>query len=41
MNSKVVVPPDDVDILELKQGNRCRVSYSGRFYKAEVVAIGK
>ena len=40
VNSKAVIPPDDVDILELKQGDRCRVSYSGRFYKADV-AVGK
>ena len=41
VNSKAVVPPDDVDILEMKQGDRCRVSYNGQFYKADVVAVGK
>ena len=41
VNSKVVVPPDIVDILKLEEGNICRISYSGRYYKAEVVPVGK
>ena len=39
--SKLVVPPDDLTILDVKPGMVCRVSHSGQFYSAKIVGCGK
>lgn len=38
--SKLVVPPEDTNILEVSPGTVCRVAYSGQFYKARVIECG-
>ena len=40
VNSKLVVPPDDVDILGVTPGTICKVAYGGSYYKAKVLQIG-
>ena len=39
--SKLVVPPDDLTILDVKPGMVCRVSHNGQFYSAKIVRCGK
>lgn len=38
--SKLLDPPKDVQILDVKPGMICRVSHEGQFYDAEVVECG-
>ncbi len=38
--SKDIIPPEGVDVLDVNAGYVCRVSYSGRFYKAKVIDRG-
>lgn len=40
VSSKDVVPPEGVDILDVISGTKCRVSYKGQYYKAEVLQHG-
>lgn len=39
--SKDVVPPEDVDVLDIKRDTVCRVSYSGMYYKAKIIQQGE
>ena len=39
--SKLVVPPDDLTILDVKPGMVCRVSHNGQFHSAKIVRCGK
>lgn len=42
VSSKMVVPPDDVDdILGVNPGKICKVAYSGGYYKARVLEVGR
>ena len=41
IQAKNIVPPDDMDILDVKPGVTCRTSYEGRCYKVKIVARGK
>lgn len=38
--AKLVVPPEEVNILDVTPEMVCRVSYSGEFYKAQVIDRG-
>ena len=40
VHSKSVVPPDDMNILDIIPGVVCKVAYSGQFYQAKVIAVG-
>ena len=40
VNSKFVVPPEDVDILEVKAEMVCRVACDGGYHKAKVLEVG-
>lgn len=40
VNSKLVVPPEGTDILDVAPSSVCRVAYSGQFYKAKVLQTG-
>ena len=40
VNSKLVVPPEGTDILDVAPSSICRVAYSGQFYKAKVLQTG-
>lgn len=39
--SKNIVPPEDMEILDVAPGTICRAAYSGQFYKAKIVDRGK
>ena len=41
IQAKNIIPPDDLDILDVKPEVLCRTSYEGRFYKVKIVARGK
>ena len=41
IQAKNTVPPDDLDILDVKPGVMCQTSYEGRFYKVKIFACGK
>ena len=41
VNSKMVVPPDEVDILEVTSGTFCKVAFGGSYYKAKVLEVGE
>ena len=40
VSSKEVIPPEDVDILDVNPGCICRVSYMGSYYKAKIMERG-
>ena len=40
VSAKLVVPPEEVEILDVIAGTVCRVSYSGQYFKAEVLDKG-
>ena len=41
IQAKNTVPPDDLDILDVKPGVMCQTSYEGRFYKVKIFARDK
>ena len=41
VSSKMVVPPDEVDILEVAPGTVCKVAFGGSYYKAKVLGVGE
>ena len=42
VQAKNVVPPEGEQILDVKDGTECRVSYTdGQFYRAKIVGRGK
>ena len=38
--SKLVVPPEDLTILDVNPGMVCRVSHNGQFYPAKIIERG-
>ena len=40
VSAKDVVPPEEVDILDVVPGTVCRASYSGQYYKARIIECG-
>ena len=41
VSSKMVVPPDEMDILEVTPGTVCKVAFGGSFYKAKMLEVGE
>ena len=35
-----VIPPEGLDILDVKTGDRCQASYKSRYYSVKVAAVG-
>ena len=40
VSSKMVVPPDDLTIMEVDPGTKVKVLFNGRYYKAQVIDRG-
>ena len=41
VSSKMVVSPDEINILEVTLGTVCKVAFDGSYYKAKVLEIGE
>ena len=41
VSSKMVVPPDEIDILDVTPGAVCKVAFHGSYYKAKVLEVGE
>ena len=38
---KMVVPPDEMDILQITLGTVCKVAFGGSYYKAKMLEVGE
>ena len=41
VQSKCVVPPEEIDILDIVPGTVCKVAFTGEYFRANIVQLGK
>ena len=41
VSTKMVVPPDEIDILDVTPEAVCKVAFGGSYYKAKVLEVGE